>query len=71
MQRYATPGATGDFGSVRDHYYGAAMPVQVLEQRKDFVARSAVERSGRLVGQDQRRIIDDRSSDGDPLLLSS
>ena len=40
------------------------------EQLQDRLAGFGVERGGRLVGEDQRRVIDERPGDGDPLLLA-
>ena len=51
-------GKAGDIGLVRDEHDGDAGAVQVLEERHDLDARPAVERAGRLVGQDQDRVVD-------------
>src|SRR5262249_1633414 len=40
-----------------------------LEQRDDLLGVAAIQVAGRLVGQDQRGVIDQRTADGDALLL--
>ncbi len=48
-----------------------AFPVDLPQQRLDGLARFGVEISGRLVGQDETRFIDEGPGDGHPLLLSA
>ena len=48
-----------------------AMNVQPLEHPQDLVAGMRIEIAGRLVGQQQRGVIDQCPGDGDPLLLSA
>ena len=43
--------------------------VEPLQQRQHFAGRLGVEIAGRLVGQQQRRVGDDRAGDGDALFL--
>ena len=43
----------------------------LLEQPDDIHRRILVERCGRLVGEDQPRVIDERAPDGDPLPLAA
>ncbi len=50
---------------------GRAHLVNFAEERHDFARRLRVEVSGRLVGQEQRGLADDRARDGDSLLLST
>ena len=45
--------------------------VQLVEQGQDVGGGDRVEVAGRLVGQDQRRVGDQRPGDGDPLLLAA
>jgi hypothetical protein len=45
--------------------------MKVLKQRHDLVAGVAIESAGRLVGEDQRCLVYERSSDGDALLLAT
>ena len=45
--------------------------VQLVEQREDLVAGAAVEVAGRLVGEQDRRAVDQRPGDGDALLLAA
>ena len=45
--------------------------VELLQQRHDLEARRRIERAGRLVGEDQLRVVDQRARDGDALLLAA
>src|SRR6516164_2644057 len=54
-----------------DHDDGTTVAVKVLEQGQDLVAGPAIERAGRLVGQDEYRIIHHRARNDDALLLAS
>ncbi len=56
---------------VRDQDDRRPAAVQVAQQVEDGAARAAVEVAGRLVGQDQRRLADQRPGDGDPLALAA
>ena len=42
---------------------------QRLEQLHDFAAGAGIEITGRLVGQQQHRFVDERAGDGDALLF--
>src|SRR5207247_1376596 len=48
-----------------------ALFVQVVEDFQDFNARRGVEITGRLVGEDDQRIVHQRARDGDSLLLAA
>ena len=61
----------GHVGLVRDEDDGDPVPVQLLEHRHDLDAGAGIEVARRLVGQNQDRVIDQRTRDGDPLLLPS
>ncbi len=61
----------GDVGFVRDQHDGSARGVQLGQQAEYVGARGRVEVSGRLVGEDQRRVRDQRPSDRHPLLLTA
>ena len=61
----------GDIVLVRDQYDGVALLVQALEQRHDFVAGRGIEVAGRLVRQQDRRIVHQRAGDGDALPLTA
>ena len=61
----------GDVQFVRDHDDGDAGVVEFLEQAHDLDAGAGVEIAGRLVGQDQFRLVDQGAGDGDALLLSA
>ena len=56
---------------VRDLDDGRAFGVELLEQLHDLAALIGVQVAGRLVGQDDRRLRDERARDGDQLLLSA
>ena len=48
-----------------------AQSVQILEHPQDLFAGARVEVSGRLVGEQERRTIDERPRDGHALLLTA
>ena len=52
-----------------DDDHGDAGVVQLLEQFDDFLGGTAVERAGRLVGEDDMRVVDERARDRHALLL--
>ena len=56
---------------VRDDDHRDAAAVQLLQQRHDLEARRGVERAGRLVGENQLGVVDQRARDGDALLLAA
>src|SRR5262252_2920026 len=61
-----------DVDLVCDEYDGdSALAIQALENPHDFDAGFRVEVPGRLVGQQDRRVVDQRARDGDALLLSA
>jgi hypothetical protein len=61
-----------DIRLVGDHHDGDALAVErIAEQRHDFLAGVAVEVAGRLVGEDQARLVDQRPGDRDALLLAA
>ena len=60
-----------DVRFVRHHDDGDAAVVQLLENSHDFDAGAAVEISGRLVGQQHFRIVDQGARDRDALLLAA
>ena len=64
-------GLRGHVGLVGDQDDGAARLVQLVEQRQHVCGRHRVEVAGRLVGQDQRRLGDQRPRHRDPLLLTA
>ena len=64
-------GARGDLRIVGDDEDRDAGLVDLGEQIHDLLARLAVERAGRLVGEDQPRLADQRARDRDALLLTA
>src|SRR5215510_15635886 len=65
-------GVFRDVVFVRDNQQrDAAFAVEPLEDLHDLDRSAAVERASRLVGQDDRRVIDQRPRDRDALLLSA
>ena len=57
---------------VRDqHHRQAAVPPQLLQQADDVVPGALVQVAGRLVGQQDLGLLDQRPGDGDALLLSA
>ena len=64
-------GVPGDVFLVRDDDDGVAFPRKLLEQRHDFRAGLGIEIAGRLVGQQDGRLVDQRAGDGDALALAA
>ena len=48
---------------------GVALLIEAFEKRHDLFAGFGIEVTGRLVGQDDRRIVDQGAGDGDALAL--
>src|SRR5438093_9684487 len=71
-KRHGPRAVLRDVHFVRDeHYRDAPLLVQALEDAHHFDAGFRVEVSGRLVGQQNRRAVDERARDGDALLLTA
>ena len=64
-------GVLRDVFGVGDENDRAAFGVQLFEQSQDFVAAFAVEGAGGFVGENHRRVVDQRAGDGDALLLAA
>ena len=64
-------GRGGDLGVVGDEDDRPAAGVELAEDGQDVGAGAAVEVAGRLVGEDERRLGDERAGDGDALLLAA
>ena len=68
-------GALGTLGRawvVRHHHDGlAVVTIERLQQVQDFVAGLAVEIARRFVGEQQRRVGDNRAGNADALFLSA
>ena len=61
----------GDVELVGDHDDGDALVVEFLEHAHDLDGGPAVEVAGRLVGEEDRGVVDERAGDGDALLLAA
>ena len=61
----------GDVGLMGDEDHGDAACVQLLEQCDDLLGGTAVERAGRLVGEEDMRVVDERARDRHALLLAA
>ena len=61
----------GDVGLVGDEDDGVAGGVEALEDGHDLDAGLRVEVAGRLVGEQDRRIVDERPGDRDALTLAA
>jgi hypothetical protein len=66
-----TVGVAGELDLVGDHDDGLAGIVEPAQQLHHLAARVGVEGARRLVGQQQRRPIDDRPGEGHALLLAA
>ena len=64
-------GGGGDVVVVGDEQDRLAARVQAAEQLEHLVAALGVERTGRLVGQQQRRLVGQGAGDGQPLALAA
>ena len=67
----AAVGLARDIGVVCNHEDGVAGFVQITEDFEDDFFVGFVEIAGRLIGEDELGLIDERASDGDALLLAS
>src|ERR1044071_10042617 len=56
---------------MRDDDDGLFLTDKVLEDADDLVAGLLIEIAGRLVGEDERRVVDQRTGDGDALALAA
>ena len=61
----------GDVGLVRDENDGVASGVQRVEESHNFNAGLGVKISGGLVGQNDGRVVDEGTRDGNPLALAA
>src|SRR5262245_42390608 len=68
---HVAAGVDGDVRLVRDEDDGLALVVQALEDAHDLLRGAGIQVAGRLVGQDQLRVVDERAGDRDALLLSA
>src|SRR5664280_1505860 len=68
---HGTVGVGGDVWLVSDEQDGPALVAQSLERCENVVSRDGIEVSGRLIGKDERRIVDEGACDGHPLHLAA
>src|SRR5690606_36357366 len=64
-------GVPGGVFFVRDDHDGVTLTVERLEKLHDLLARAGVQVAGRLVGQQDGRVIDQGAGDGDTLPLTA
>ena len=65
-------GGLGQRRFVRDeHDRQAALAVEISDRREDFLRRPRIEVPGRLVGEQDRRVVDQGAGDRDALLLAA
>src|SRR5436190_2381433 len=67
----AAPDAANELAVVRGDQHGRAPRVDLAEQVHDLEREVRIEVAGRLVGEDDHRIVDERARDRDPLLLAA
>ena len=60
-----------DVGFVSHQDDGVAVLMQLVKQRHDFGAGGGVQVPGRLISQDEGRIVDQRAGDRDSLALAA
>src|SRR6185436_14160344 len=71
LQAHDALAVGGDIGLVRHDDDRLSVSVQLVEQGEDLDARLRIEITGRLVGEQDRRIRDERARDRDPLALTA
>ena len=64
-------GSLGDFIAVGDEDDGFALGVEAVEGVEDFKAGFGVEVACGFVGENEERVVHERTSDGDALLLAA
>ena len=64
-------GVAGRLDRVRDHEDGLTTAVDLLKQAQQLIRRTRIERTGRLIGQHELRLRDERAGDSYTLLLSA
>ena len=71
MHHVGTVRMGGDFGIMGDDHHRVLGVAQALEQGQDLLAGARIERTGRFVGEQDGRPVDQRARDRDPLLLAT
>ena len=61
----------GDVELMGDHDDGHAVVVELLEHAHDLDAGARIQVAGGLVGEEERRLVDEGAGDGDALLLAA
>lgn len=67
----ASVGAFGHFGAVGDEHDGFALLLELFERVHHRIAGFGVQVAGRLVAENQRRVLYQRSGDGHALHLTT
>src|SRR6185312_11923430 len=70
-QTDGTMGTEGNVVIMRDENDGFALPVEFIEQFQNFHTGCRIQIAGGFVGEDDERIVDQRTGDGDALLLAA
>src|SRR6478672_10406341 len=70
-QQHLAPGVLGDVGLVGDEDHRVAALVELVEEVHDVLRGRRVKVAGRLVGEQDRRPVDQGARDGDPLALAA
>src|SRR5579864_6021831 len=70
-QADAPPGVLGDLELVGDQHHGVAAGVQLVEELHDLDRGGGIEVAGRLVGEQQRRVVHQRAGDRHALPLAA
>src|SRR4030095_5041992 len=71
LDAYNAAGMLRDGFGVGDQNDRAPFGVKLLEQSENFVAAVAIESAGGLVGENDRRVVNQRPGNGDALLLAA
>ena len=70
-QRNGTAAILGNLGIVRNENNRPSLGMQLLKQHQHLEARTGIEITGRLVGQDHRGIVHERPGNGHALHLAA
>src|SRR4051795_4477193 len=70
-QGHLAPGVLGDVRLVGDQDHGVARPMELVEEQHDLLGRGRIEVAGGLVGEQDRRLVDQGAGDGHALALAA